>query len=350
MREDLREKWRQFQKSKWYKPVISVIIIFSVIPWAFLIFLTNKPQQAQKSIFAMDTYMTLSCMGKDADSALDEACEEIKRLDALLCAANENSEVARLNSAGGGAVSSDIARLLNASLNLYADTNGAFDAALLPLTSAWGFSTGEYRVPTRAELENSLSLSGSENITFNGKTLAMEQGSGLDLGGIAKGYAGDRVRDILKARGISSACISLGGNVCVIGSREDSKPWRVGIQDPQGGYLGILSVEDMSVVTSGSYERYFTDNSGRTYHHILDPETGYPADSGLVSVTIVCESGTLADGLSTACFVMGAQKALEYRRERGDFELVMLCEDGTLYATQGLKDSFESQREVIWED
>lgn len=350
MREELREKWRQFQKSKWYKPVISVIVIFSVIPWVFLIFLANKPQQAQKSIFAMDTYMTLSCTGNDAESALDDACEEIKRLDEMLSAADENSEVAKLNSAGGGRVSNDIAQLLNASLNLYADTSGAFDPALLPLTSAWGFSSGEYRVPTRSELDSALCISGSDNISFDGETLVMAQGAGLDLGGIAKGYAADRVRDILKAHEISSACISLGGNVCVIGARENGKPWRVGIQDPQGGYLGILSVKDISVVTSGSYERYFTDDSGHTYHHILNPQTGYPADSGVVSVTIICEDGTLADGLSTACFVMGAQKALEYQKQRGDFELVMLCEDGTLYATQGLKDIFEPQREVIWED
>ena len=306
---------------------------------------------AQKSLFAMDTYMTLSCTGRGAEKALDEACAEIRRLDALLNAADPNSALCALNSAGGGALSGDIAALAQKSLALYEDTGGAFDAAMLPLTTAWGFSTGDYRVPAADELEAALALSGSARLSYSGATLSMPQGAGLDLGGIAKGYAADRVRDILAAHGMTSACLSLGGNICVIGGREDGSAWRVGIQDPQGGdYLGVLSVRDTAVVTSGSYERRFTDEQGVEYHHILDPKTGCPARSGLVSVTVVCADGAAADGLSTACFVMGAQMALEYRAAHGGFELVMLCEDGTLYATKGLDGSFSTERAVTWAD
>lgn len=309
----------------------------------------GREQTAQKSLFAMDTYMTLSCTGRGAEKALAAACDEIRRLDALLSAADPSSGLSALNSAGGGALSGELAELTERSLALYAQTGGAFDAAVLPLTRAWGFASGEYRVPAADELEAALSLSGSAQLTYSAGALSMPQGAGLDFGGIAKGYAADRVRDILTERGISSACLSLGGNICVIGGREDGSAWRVGIQDPQGGeYLGVLSVRDTAVVTSGSYERCFTDEQGTEYHHILDPKTGCPARSGLVSVTVICADGAMADGLSTACFVMGAQGALEYRAEHGGFELVMLCEDGTLYATKGLDGCFSTQRAVIW--
>ena len=307
----------------------------------------------QRSLFSMDTYMTLSCTGRGADKALDAACAEIKRLDSLLSAADPDSALSALNISGGGKLTGDLAALVGECFALCESTGGAFDAAVLPLTRAWGFTAGEYRVPPENELEAALSLSGSALLDYNSASgsLSMPEGAGLDLGGIAKGYAADRARDILIGHGISSACLSLGGNICVIGGREDGSAWRVGIQDPQGeGYLGVLSVKDAAVVTSGSYERRFTDEQGNEYHHILDPKTGCPARSGLVSVTVVAADGMTADGLSTACFVMGAEKSLKYRAEHGGFELVMLCEDGTLYATKGLDGSFSSEHAVVWTD
>ena len=147
---------------------------------------------------------------------------------------------------------------------------------------------------------------------------------------------------LLKDEGISSAVLDLGGNIQTVGSRPDGGEWRVGVKSPDGGILGVLSIRDMAVVTSGGYERYF-EQDGQIYWHILDPKTGYPADSGLASVTIVGSDGTLCDGLSTAVFVMGRERAQELWRQWGGFEMLLLDSEGTIYITEGLEGSFEPE-------
>ena len=173
----------------------------------------------------------------------------------------------------------------------------------------------------------------------------------IDLGGIAKGYTSARIRDIFKKNGIESGLVNLGGNVQALGTKTDGNNWRVAVQSPDDteDYLGVLSIRDKAVITSGGYERYF-EQDGVTYHHIIDPKTGYPAESGLSSVTIVSDDGTLADGLSTALFIMGKDKAESFWRAHSDkFEAVLVTDDGTIYVTEGLKGSFTTERtmEVI---
>ena len=173
-------------------------------------------------------------------------------------------------------------------------------------------------------------------VTLLGKNTA------IDLGGIAKGYTSARLMDVFRSYGLTSGLVSLGGNVQVLGTKPDGSLWRVGIENPQGGdYLGVLSTKDAAVITSGGYERYFEEN-GKHYHHILDPATGYPAESGLVSVTIVSPDGTLADALSTALFVMGRERAEEYWRAHADeFDVILQDEGGTIYVSQGIWENFE---------
>ena len=158
---------------------------------------------------------------------------------------------------------------------------------------------------------------------------------------MAKGYASDKLAELLKKKGVKSAWLSLGGNVCAIGTKPDGSPWRIAVQNPadENDYVGVVEISDACAVTSGGYQRYFEEN-GKKYHHIIDPATGKPAESGLTSVTIICKDGTKADALSTALYVMGLDDALAYWKTQDDFEVIFVTEAGEVVATEGLKDSF----------
>jgi thiamine biosynthesis lipoprotein len=162
-----------------------------------------------------------------------------------------------------------------------------------------------------------------------------------DLGSVAKGFTGDRLMELFAKKGISSALVNLGGNVQALGAKPDGGAWKVAIASPKGdgSYAGVVSVKDKAVITSGAYERYFEEN-GRIYHHIIDTSTGYPADSGFLSVTVIGKEGTLCDGLSTSLFAMGPEKAFELWNNSDDFDAVFIAEDGRIYVTEGVKDDF----------
>ena len=300
----------------------------------------------------MDTYMTLTCYGENAEQALDAAEAEIRRLDALLSAGSPDSEISRLNRDGDGPLSEDTAALIGAALSAYEDTGGAFDITILPLMELWGFPSGVLHVPSDDELQEALAVTGSDRISVSGDVLSMEEGTKIDLGGIAKGYASGRLMDIFRTFGVEHAIVSLGGNVQCLGAKPDGTRWRCGIRAPgadvlgadSDGLAGVLTVQDKAVITSGSYERRLTDEvTRRTYHHILDPHTGYPAETGLASVTVVCADGTLADALSTACFVMGPERAEAFWRERsGSFDMILILADGCIWVTEGISGDFSS--------
>ncbi len=302
-------------------------------------------EPVKRELFAMDTVMELTAYGEGAGEALDAATAEIARLDKLLSTGNPDSEISRLNAAGSGAPGEEALAMLQEAQRIYERTDGAFDVTVYPLMQLWGFGTDAPAVPDPAALAACLERVGMDKLTFSDGMLTLGKGQGIDLGGIAKGYTSGRLMQIFAAHGVESGLVSLGGNVQCLGTRPDGEPWRCGIRDPEGtGYLGIVRVTDAAVITSGGYERYF-EEGGQTYHHILDPKTGYPAQSGLVSVTVVSANGMLADALSTACFVMGAEKAIACwqtcgAEEGAAFELVLLTEDGRVTVTEGLKDAF----------
>lgn len=306
---------------------------------------------SSRDIFAMDTYMTVTAYGPNAEMAVDQAQQEIERLDALLSTGAETSEVAQINANGGGTLSEDTTYLLERSLDLYDSTNGVFDIAIYPLMDAWGFTTGNYTVPSDEMIENLLPLTDANNIIYDKDESSIsfaKDGMKIDFGGIAKGYTSGRIADIYRECGVTSGLINLGGNVQVVGTKTDGSKWRVAVQSPEteDDYLGILSTADRAVITSGGYERYF-EQDGVKYHHIIDPSTGHPANNGLVSVTIVSADGTLADGLSTSLFIMGKDKAAEYWRVHSDeFDTILEDEDGILYVTEGIADDFTSDHET----
>ena len=325
-----------------------------------------------REVFAMDTYMTFSAYGEDAEAALDEAEEEILRLDQLLAAESEDSEVALLNENGGGRLSDDTAYLIERSIALNQETDGAFEITVYPVKQAWGFTDENYRIPSDEELAELLPLVGSDQLDLDveNKTVTYKKdGMKIDLGGITKGYASSRLTDIFMKHDVQGM-INLGGNVQVCGPKPDGSDWRVAIQAPERteentlpwlsqaasgsaslaglDYIGVLETNDQAVITSGGYERYF-EKDGVYYHHIIDPKTGYPSDADLVSVTIVSEDGTLADGLSTSMFVLGLDKASEIWRAHSDeFDMILMDTDGKMYATEGIKDQLTSDLEIHW--
>ncbi|MCI6732817.1 MAG: FAD:protein FMN transferase [Lachnospiraceae bacterium] len=313
---------------------------------------SSSQLSSRQEIFAMDTYMTLTGYGENCEEAVSAAIEEIERLDELLSVGKENSEISAINTNGNGKVSEDTEIMLKESLSLYETTEGAFDITVYPLMEAWGFTSDDFHVPESGEIEAILKTVDSSAIKYDpaSKTIELDDGQGVDFGGIAKGYASGRVMEIFEQYDLTSGMVSLGGNVHCYSTKTDGSLWRVGIVKPDSvesdtDILGVVSVKDKAVITSGGYERFFEDEeTGKTYHHILDPETGYPAESGLISVTIVSENGMLADGLSTSLFIMGLEKAENYWQQYGDtFEMILMDENGTVYITEGLKQNFSTE-------
>lgn len=311
---------------------------------------------AERDIFAMDTYMTVSAYGDKAEEAVDAAEQEIKRLERLLSAQNTESEIYIVNENGSEVLSEDTAVLIKKSLELYESTGGVFDITVYPLMQEWGFTTQKYHVPEKGKLKELLQHVNASKIEYESSKhlLTLPEGIKIDLGGIAKGYTSGRIMEIYKEYGIRSGIVSLGGNVQTYGAKTDGSPWKVAIQNPDtssesADYIGILDIKDKAVITSGGYERCFEED-GQIYHHILNPDTGYPAESGLSSVTIVSEDGMLADGLSTSLFIMGKKKALEYwRSHAGSFDVILVEEDGSITISEGLKEEFSTDFDVTVE-
>ena len=312
---------------------------------------TDKETEASKDLFAMDTYMTLTAYGEHAQEAVDKAAERVEALDALLSTGNENSEIYQLNQNGEATLSEEGGYLVERALELYKKTEGAFDIAIYPVMQAWGFPTQDYHVPDDDTLKEKLALADASKVNYDKDTRKIffdQDGMEIDLGGIAKGYTSSQIMQIYQDCGVTSGLVNLGGNVQALGCKTDGSKWRGAIQSPDDTeeYLGILEIEDQAVITSGGYERYFEED-GVTYHHIIDPAIGYPADSGLISVTIVSDDGTLADGLSTSLFIMGEEKAAQFWRENSDeFEAIMETSDGELYVTEGIADSLTTDMDV----
>lgn len=309
------------------------------------------PRAAERTIFAMDTVMTLTIYGKGAEDNAQAMVERINQLERLLSVTREDSEVWRLNHAGGESVrvSPETNALFRTARELGDATGGALDVTLYPALKAWGFTTGEYRVPDGAELDKLLGRVDYRAIQVEPDEtgpadVTLPVGVELDFGALAKGYAGEECARLLRENGVKSALLELGGNVQTVGSKPDGTPWRVAVQDPagkSGESLGTVQLVDMAAVTSGNYQRFFEENGAR-YGHILDPKTGASVENDLLSVTVVGASGTLCDGLSTALFVMGKEDALAFWKDHRDwgFDLILADDSGGVTVTAGLKDNF----------
>ena len=318
----------------------------------------GKQTEASEEIFAMDTVMQIVCYGDRAQEAVEAAVKEIQRLDNMLSVGNENSEISLINKNKSGMVSEETQEMINTSIEVFETSDRAFDITIYPMMELWGFTSGDFRVPSKKEIDETLKCVDSVLISVEaqkegGANVSIGQGQGLDLGGIAKGFTSNRIMEIFEEYDLTSGYVWLGGNVQCYKTKTDGSLWNCGIKDPHDpenteAFLGKIKIEDKAVITSGGYERYYTDeNTGKTYHHILDPKTGYPAEAGIVSATIVSDDGTLADALSTACYVMGVDKSIEYWKKYGDkFNMILMTEDDRVYVTEPIADNFSSEYEV----
>lgn len=300
-----------------------------------------EPQR--KSFFAMDTYMTITAYGKNAESALNQAEDKIEELEKLWSVTDENSEIYAMNHSNGNSVSvsSETAELIDFSLNVSEMTEGALDCTMHPILTEWGFITSEYKIPTDEKISELLDNTGYDKIQMNGNHVVIPENMQIDLGAVGKGYSGDLVMEVLKENGVTSALLDLGGNIQTIGTKPNGTDWKLGLRSPfDEGNFATLEISDCAVITSGGYERYFVGDDGESYWHILDPKTGKPAQSGLVSVTVVGKEGRLCDALSTSLFVMGLDKAEKFWKQHDNFEMVLVAENGEIYITEGLEDDF----------
>ncbi len=310
----------------------------------------GKKDVKEKSIdvFAMDTYMTLKVSSENPDKVLKEAEDEIKRLDAMFSIGNKDSEVSILNTNGSEILGKESDYLFLKSKKINELTDGAFDITVFPLMEKWGFTSGKYRVPADATIAKLLKNVGMNHIKYDKKThlISVDDGCKIDFGGIAKGYTSEQIMKIYRKHNVKGGIVSLGGNVETCGLKKDGSKYKVGVENPFGKkeYVGILELKDRAVITSGGYERFFEKN-GQKYHHIIDPSSGKPARSDLASVTVVGSDGTMGDGLSTALFVMGREKALKFWKKNGkklDFDLILVTNDEKVTVTEGIENIFSS--------
>ena len=289
-----------------------LIIIFSIC------FASCERTADPRTEALMGTVCTVNAYDDGTKSLYDELFARLHEIDETFSVTIDSSEISAINKAAGErsvSVSSDTAYVVKAALSFAELTGGAFDPTVGPLVKLWGINTDHARVPEKSEIDAVLPLINwrDVSVTDDNTVMLKRHGMALDLGGIVKGYAADELTKILKARKVRRAIVDLGGNIFVYGKKKDGSPWRVGIKDPndpEGVPAIVLNVANSTIVTSGVYERFFTENGVR-YHHILDVKTGYPAASGLLSSTIVCESSMAADALSTSVFVLGKESGME---------------------------------------
>ncbi len=294
-------------------------------------------------------YMTDIERSEEIDKLIDDTLLELER---QISVREENSEISRLNRiyATGGIfeLSDKVRGYLQQEMQICKESDGALSMCIYPVSSLWGIEDGANSVPDEDAIEEALSYTDLNDVEIvdNGVILQSNNMS-IDLGAVGKGIACDEVMMQLEASDIQGAVISIGGSVLAYGNKGDGKEWHIGIQDPRGAegeVLGIVDVEENTMIsTSGDYEKYF-EADGKRYHHIFDPATGYPVDNGLISVTIICDNGLMSDAMSTACFVMGLEKGMAYAEEK-EVEAIFVTEDKKVYITDGLKKQFRLQTE-----
>lgn len=302
--------------------------------------------------FAMGTVISQKVYGANGQTAIDETMKKIKDLEALLTINAPGGDINKLNENAGKnnvELNPETVKIIKKAQQVSVLSNGAFDITIGPVVKSWGIGTPDEHIPPAEELQKLLPLVNYKDVYVDENSASLKKaGQMVDLGGIAKGYAGDVALDIYKKNGIQSAFINIGGNVVTLGNKPDGSQWRVGIRNPrpsgdQGGEIvGTVSVTGKAVVTAGDDQRYF-EKDGQRYHHILDPHTGYPAKSDLMSVTLITDSSFDADALDTAVFILGLEKGKELIRKYGGIEAVFITTDKKIYVTEGLKENFQFQ-------
>lgn len=318
------------------KIYIELALFFSVIIWVLSGCNMSRDYSEQGIYF--DTIITLNIYGTKDKAVMEDClilCDEFEKKFSKTV---ENSDVWKLNHAEGAwvEVSEDTIDILKEAIKYSELTEGAFDVSIAPLTELWQVNGGT--LPTEEERKSAMSHVNYQFIEIDGNKVRLaDEKAQIDLGGIAKGYIADKLAELMKERGITSAMINLGGNIKVVGSKRDGSGWKIGIQKPfadSDEVIGSVRIENKTVVTSGIYQRYF-EYGGKIYHHIIDKTTGAPSESDLASVTVIGASSTAADALSTACILAGSEKGMALIEDIEGVEAVFVTRDGAITVSSG---------------
>ncbi len=302
----------------------------------------GSTEPVKKSRFMLNTSCTITVYGSNGEKAIDEAFALGEAYESMLSVTIEGSDVYKINHSSGGSVevSADTIRILEKAIYYSELSNGLFDVSAGALTTLWGFGENRKTVPPIDEVAAAMETIGYKDIKIDGNFVTLlRPGAQLDFGAIAKGYIADRMVELLKDKNLIGGIVNLGGNVVTFGAKPGGESWRVGIQQPfadRSETVGTVSVAEKSVVTSGIYERSFIGADGTFYHHILDPGTGYPVNNDISGVTIISDLSVDGDGLSTACFLLGVEKAAALIEDIPDTEAIFINKNGTIISTSGI--------------
>lgn len=332
-------------------PMSQRLFAISVIAFvaAHAAFAGGSSEPVRKSGIVLGTACTVTVYDRVPARTLDEVFQRLDDIEAEMSISYAGTELDTLNAeAGTGfhSVSQDTFTVIDRALEFSKESSGRFDLTIGPLVNLWGIGTDHARLPSQEEIDAAKALVGYEMVSIkreNHEVSLAIPGMVIDLGGIGKGYAADEAAKIIRAAGAERAIINLGGNVLAMGEKAPGTPWRVGVQHPdrsRGAIVGVIEVTNKTVVTSGIYERYF-EAGGKRYHHILDPDTGYPVDNGLASVSVVTDSSMDADALSTILFAEGLEKGMAFAEARDNVEAIFIDREDHIYLSSGLQDNFE---------
>lgn len=307
----------------------------------------KKEEPITATDFKLNTVVKITIYDSKDTKTLEGAMELYDKYEKIFSRTDPDSELYRLNAGtlpqedGYYILSDECAEVIKTGLFYSNLTHGAFDITVEPLSSLWDFTSEEKAVPSKEALEEASHHVGYEKVELDGNRIRFaEEGMALELGGIAKGYIADEIKKYLVERGVNRAIIDLGGNVLCVGEKENGKPFHIGIQKPfadRNETIGTIEVSDDSVVSSGIYERCF-EKDGTFYHHILNPENGYPYENDLVSVTIISEKSMDADALSTSCFALGLETGLNLANNYPNTQAIFVTKDGKMHFTENFEE------------
>lgn len=325
----------KFNKKSLIAVILCAVIVFGIVSYDFI----SGRSSCKKTSVAMGTVVTFNLYGFGAKNDLDKIETEINGLEnSVLSWRKKGSDVYRINESAGSSVSvsPDTAKIIGQCIDISDDCGGVFDITIGNVTKLWDFGGNNQRLPSDDEIKTALGSVGYKNVSISGNAVRINKGQSLDLGAVGKGFACDKIKDLLAKGRTKSAVVSVGGSLLIYGNRT----FPIGIVNPDNDKqsMGTLKLRDTCVSTSGNYEKYF-EKDGKRYHHILNATTGYPATSEFKSVTVVCSSGLLSDALSTVCYIAGYRKSVDILKEY-DAEAVFIFNNNAVKVTDGLADKF----------
>lgn len=331
----VREALKKVDKRVWIALTLCLALLVGIIVFDTV----KKNKEYQTTTVAMGTVVNIRLFGPDGEETAQLVIENINETEKALLSRNEkNSDIDRINKNPDTSVSVsyETADIISTALEVSQACGGVFDITVGEITKYWNFDGESQSVPEKDKIEKALNLVGYSYVELSDTSVKIKTGQSLDLGAIGKGAACDRLKTLLQSTKTDSAIISVGGSLLLYGDRK----FTVGIANPENSQetLGTLELSDTFVSTSGNYEKFF-EKDGQTYHHILDATTGYPADSRLSSVTVICDSGLLSDALSTACYILGYQQSLSFLNQF-NAQAVFVFKDKTIRTTDSIKEQF----------